>query len=152
MNADPQGYYAALHLTPAATQADIQRAFRALIRMHHPDVGASRHGQDGGETDVRSILAAFAVLRNPRTRAEYDRKGRVPEVRASASEPTAGGATGAPGDAASSRAAGGVGGAPGAAGASGAPGSGPRDIPVRHHRRQSPPLRVTPVRWERGPW
>ncbi|MET1087724.1 MAG: J domain-containing protein [Arthrobacter sp.] len=113
MNADPRGYYAALHLTPAATQADIQRAFRALIRVHHPDVGPTGPGEESRSADVRSILAAFAVLRNPLTRAEYDRNGRVPDG------PTP---------------------------------AGPRDIPVRHHRGRGPAFRITPVRWERGPW
>ena len=78
MDIDPRGYYAALRLTPAATQADIQRAFRALIRRHHPDVGSFDAGQEGGGADVRSILAAFTVLRDPVARAEYDRYGRPP--------------------------------------------------------------------------
>ena len=46
MNADPRGYYAALHLTPDATQAEIQRAFRALMRLRHPDVGPTGPGED----------------------------------------------------------------------------------------------------------
>ena len=144
MNADPRGYYAALHLTPAATQADIQRAFRTLIRVHHPDVGLSGAGNpdigpsgagstaagaqtglpSGGE-DVRSILDAFTVLRNPLSRAEYDREGRTPEAGGTGSTVTGG---------------------------TGATAAGPRDIPVHHRRRQGPALRVTPVRWERGPW
>lgn len=128
MNADPRGYYAALHLTPAATQADIQRAFRALIRVHHPDVGPSGPGGEDGGADVRSILAAFAVLRNPLRRAEYDRNGRAPD----AQEATGGRAQ--------------------AATADGVMPAGPRDIPVRHHRGSGPTLRVGPVRWERGPW
>jgi curved DNA-binding protein CbpA len=119
MNADPRGYYAALHLTPAATQADIQRAFRALIRVHHPDVGPTGPGEDSPRADVRSILAAFAVLRNPLARAEYDRNGRAPDA--------------------------------GAGAGSGPSPAGPRDIPVRHHRGRGTALRVTPVRWERGP-
>jgi DnaJ-class molecular chaperone len=132
MNADPRGYYAALHLTPAATQTDIQRAFRTLIRVHHPDVGPSGAGttasgaQSGGE-DVRTILDAFAVLRNPLSRAEYDREGRT-----SAAPGTGTGTTDT--------------------GGTGATAAAPRDIPVHHRRRQGPALRVTPVRWERGPW
>jgi DnaJ-class molecular chaperone len=133
MNADPRGYYAALHLTPAATQAEIQRAFRALIRVHHPDVGRSRPGEEGRGADVRNILAAFAVLRNPLTRAEYDRNGRVPDA-------GAGGDAQAGGAADRGRT------------ADGPTPAGPRDIPVRHHRGREPALRVTPVLWERGPW
>jgi DnaJ-class molecular chaperone len=133
MDTDPRGYYAALHVTPAATQADIQRAFRALIRLHHPDVG--RPGQDGGGADARGILDAFAVLRNPVTRAEYDRNGGAPDVSA---------ASGAPGTAGPR--------ADRGRSPDGATPPGARDIPVRHHPGRGPVLRVTPVRWERGPW
>lgn len=74
---DSRGYYAALHIVPGASQQEISRAFRAQIRQRHPDVGAS-----GGE-DASGLLAAFAVLRNPRSRADYDRAehaaaGRTP--------------------------------------------------------------------------
>ena len=117
MNRDPRGYYAALGVAPDATAAEIQRAFRALMRLRHPDVDASSGaGQGPGNNegdDARRILESFAVLRDPRSRAEYD-----------------------------------------PAAASGGPGRttpGGREIPVRHHRQESPVLRVTPVRWERGP-
>ena len=133
VNADPRGYYAALHLTPAATQSDILRAFRALIRVHHPDVGPTGPGEESGGADVRGILAAFAVLRNPLTRAEYDRNGRAPDAGA-AGDAQAGGA------------------ADRGRTADGPTPAGPRDIPVRHHRGHCAALRVTPVRWERGPW
>lgn len=74
MNADPRGYYAALHVAPDATQADIRRAFRALIRLHHPDAGRSDGGQRPGGDDAHHILAAFAVLRDPFALAAYDRE------------------------------------------------------------------------------
>ena len=76
MNRDPRGYYAALGVTPDATAAEIQRAFRALMRLRHPDVDASSTaGQGPGNNegdDARRILESFAVLRDPRSRAEYD--------------------------------------------------------------------------------
>ena len=121
MNRDPRGYYAALHVTPDATPAEIHRAFRALMRLRHPDVEASSGAlpeatsgavPDGGE-DARRILESFAVLRNPKTRAAYD----------PVSQPAEPGGTV----------------------------RGRREIPVRHHRDKQPVLRVTPVRWERGP-
>ena len=136
MNRDPRGYYAALHVTPDATAAEIQHAFRALMRLRHPDIeAAARAGADaGGEVgagagaeagagnndgdEARRILESFAVLRDPRSRAEYD------PASTAAAPPFAG------------------------------PGStttGGREIPVRHHRQEGPVLRVTPVRWERGP-
>lgn len=126
MNRDPRGYYAALHVTPDATAAEIQHAFRALMRLRHPDVeaaagagtrtGAGKGAGNTGGDDARRILESFAVLRDPGSRAEYD--------------PAA------------------------AAAPSSRPGRTPpegQEIPVRHHRRERPALRVTPVRWERGP-
>jgi DnaJ-class molecular chaperone len=110
VHADSRGYYAALQVAPDATQQEISRAFRALMRQRHPDVG-----NPAGGDEVRSILEAFAVLREPGSRAAYDR-GQGPADRPDS------------------------------------PADGPRDIPVRHTRHREPPLRVTPVRWERGPW
>ena len=121
MNRDPRGFYAALQVAPDATAAEIQRSFRALMRLRHPDLGAAAPAVPGAAPDaadragdeVRLILESFAVLRNPASRAEYD-----PAVRSPAAGPAA---------------------------AEG------RSIPVRHHRDRQPLLRVTPVRWERGP-
>lgn len=125
MNRDPSGYYAALHVTPDATAAEIQHAFRALMRLRHPDIeAAARAGTDAGAAagnnegdEARRILESFAVLRDPRSRAEYD-----PASTAETRLPGPGGTT-----------------------------TGGREIPVRHHRQEGPVLRVTPVRWERGP-
>lgn len=121
MNRDPRGFYAALQVAPDATPAEIQRSFRALMRLRHPDreaaapavAGAEPGAADRAADEVRLILESFAVLRNPASRAEYDP------------------AVGSP-----------------AAGPAAAEG---RSIPVRHHRDREPVLRVTPVRWERGP-
>lgn len=126
MNRDPRGYYEALHVTPDATAAEIQHAFRALMRLRHPDVEAaagagSGAGNNNGD-EARRILESFAVLRDPRSRVEYD-----PAAAAAAAAETA----------------------PSAGPGRTAPGG--REIPVRYHRQERPVLRVTPVRWERGP-
>ena len=117
MNRDPRGFYAALQVAPDATPAEIQRSFRALMRLRHPDLEAAAPAVPGlgdrAGDEVRLILESFAVLRNPALRAEYD-----PAARARDAGP--------------------------------APAEG-RSIPVRHHRLRQPLLRVTPVRWERGP-
>ena len=121
MNRDPRGYYAALRVTPDAPPAEIHRAFRALMRLRHPDVEASSGAlpeaisgavSDGG-ADAGRILESFAVLRNPKSRAAYDPVSQTVQ----------------PGGTVTGR----------------------REIPVRHHRDKQPVLRVTPVRWERGP-
>lgn len=113
MNRDPQGLYAALHVTPDATPAQIQRSFRALMRLRHPDVEAASGAAPDDGDQARRILESFAVLRDPKSRAEYD----------AAATPARPGSTG----------------------------TGSREIPVHHHRNSSPLVRVTPVRWERGP-
>ncbi|MFE4835759.1 J domain-containing protein [Arthrobacter sp. NPDC056691] len=95
-------YYAALHVSRAASQEEIARAYRALMRRHHPDVA----GGDAVPDELQLIMEAFAVLRDPKRRAAHDR-GAVRQ---------------------------------------------PHNVPVHVTRRPEPPLRVTPVRWESGPW
>jgi DnaJ-class molecular chaperone len=119
-------YYHVLRVPPAASQQEISRAYRSLMRTHHPDLdppdldGGPAAGADpGGE--LLQIMQAFAVLRDPQRRAAYDRSR-----------------TG-----------------------SSAEGAGPVVIPVRkvHRPRPGNPapgrtagIRITPVRWESGPW
>lgn len=67
MEPDPRSHYAVLRVTPDASRQQIGRAFRALMRQQHPDVGQASDGEE-----ARAILAAFAVLRDPRSRAAYD--------------------------------------------------------------------------------
>jgi DnaJ-class molecular chaperone len=120
--------YAVLRVDASATQQQIARAYRALMRTHHPDVdggdGGAGGGTDGGETagselqntELLRIMQAFAVLREPARRAAYDRS----------------------------------------LAARAGPADGPQNIPVRRIRTQDKPsghtIRITPVRWESGPW
>lgn len=130
-NPDPRGYYALLGVSPDASRQEIGRAFRALVRRRHPDVGDS--GGDSGagagrpDGDVRAILDAFAVLRDPEVRAAYD-AGAV----------HASGVT--PADTA------GV--APNENAGTAKTDAGGRAIPVRIIRHRDPLVRVLPVRWE----
>lgn len=106
-------YYAVLRVKPAATQREIARAYRALMRTHHPDVDGVVTGDRAVQDDeLLGIMQAFAVLRDPARRAAYDRS------RTGISAPTI--------------------------------------IPVRKTRRRGTPtgntIRITPVRWESGPW
>lgn len=136
-NPDPRGYYALLHVSPDASRQEIGRAFRALMRRGHPDVGHPGTGHPDDEVDVHAILDAFAVLRDPRARAGYDASGGY----------TGGGVTGGAGPGSPGTEKAGTGGT-----AAGSATAGGRDIPVRIVRRREPPLRVLPVRWETGPW
>lgn len=51
-----------------ASEEDIKRAYRRLARSHHPDAG-------GDEASFKELTAAYEVLKNPQTRANYDRYG-----------------------------------------------------------------------------
>ena len=115
-------YYEVLKVDRTATRREIARAYRALMRLHHPDVDgggsvpAGRGTGNGGQADADSglldIMEAFAVLGDPKTRAAYDRTMSVPTTRR----------------------------------------CGPIEVPVRRvHAQQPPLLRVSPVLWERGP-
>lgn len=62
--------YAVLGLPHTATAEDISRAYRRLVRQRHPDTA------DGGTPaagSLHEVLAAYALLRDPARRAEYDR-------------------------------------------------------------------------------
>jgi hypothetical protein len=61
-------YYSILGVTPAAEDVVIRAAYRALIRHYHPDTNTDPEAQER----ARAITAAFAVLRDPAKRAEYD--------------------------------------------------------------------------------
>lgn len=66
--------YAVLAVSPTATQADITHAYRRQLRAHHPDLQPTTN--PGADERLRQILAAYALLRDPRRRAEYDRAAR----------------------------------------------------------------------------
>ncbi|MBT2596711.1 J domain-containing protein [Arthrobacter sp. ISL-72] len=120
MSNHPPDYYAILKVGRTATGQEIARAYRALMRVHHPDV--ERGTSEEGTSRLLGIMEAFAVLRDPKTRAEYDRTLRP--VQPAPSAPRQATARQVP----------------------------VRQVPVRHVQPKQPPLlRVTPVRWERGP-
>src|SRR6478736_6916451 len=92
-NPDPRGYYALLHVSPDASRQEIGRAFRVLMRRHHPDAGNLVAGPGVGDSDadeVGAILHAFTVLRDPGARADYDAEGRRMPAPAGTSKGSAG--------------------------------------------------------------
>jgi curved DNA-binding protein CbpA len=120
------------------------------MRTRHPDVDAAATTPTSSE--VLGIMRAFSVLKDPKKRADYDRGGQ--------------GRTRRPGREGSGREATGRE-TSGQDGARGQPVGErrvrrmPQDIPVRRVPRDvpphtnaepAPPFRVTPVRWEQGPW
>lgn len=61
-------YYSILGVTPATEDVVIRAAYRALMRHYHPDTNPDPEAQ----RRAREITSAFAVLRDPARRAQYD--------------------------------------------------------------------------------
>jgi curved DNA-binding protein CbpA len=68
-------YYAVLGVTPTAEAVVISAAYRALIRHYHPDTNPDPDAQ----AKTREITAAYAVLRDPKKRADYDARRNADE-------------------------------------------------------------------------
>jgi len=74
--------YDLLGVAPQASSAEITSAYRRLLRRHHPDSrGLSQVGDTAdqgvgpdGAAALRTIIEAYEVLRDPRGRADYDRR------------------------------------------------------------------------------
>lgn|GEM_PF-2017788 len=64
--------YAVLGVPRTATQAEITHAYRRHLRDYHPDRRAG-DCNSGADERLRQILAAYALLRDARRRAAYDR-------------------------------------------------------------------------------
>src|SRR5690242_19914789 len=78
--------YTVLGVTRTATPAEITHAFRAKLRSLHPDTRPAAVG----DAELREVLAAYAQLRDPARRAEYDRAATaVPPPRPRESNPPA---------------------------------------------------------------
>ena len=80
-------HYHTLQVVPWAEESVIRAAYRALIRLYHPDTNQDPEAQ----LRVREINAAFAVLSDPMKRAAYDEfptLSEEPDVQAPASVAT----------------------------------------------------------------
>ena len=64
-----QDYYAVLGVGKTATEKEITRAYRQLAKQFHPDANP---GDAAAEERFKEISAAYAVLGDASTRAEYD--------------------------------------------------------------------------------
>ena len=70
--------YGLLGLPRAASQEDIRRAHRRLVREYHPDANP---GDDSAEERFKEIQHAYEVLSDPRKRREYDALSDPRELR-----------------------------------------------------------------------
>lgn len=66
--------YEVLGVARGAGREEIQRAYRVMARLHHPDVSR----EAGAEERFKEITAAYRLLADPKRRREYDaaRRGR----------------------------------------------------------------------------
>jgi DnaJ-domain-containing protein 1 len=60
-------YYSVLGVPRGASADEIKKSYRRLARRYHPD------GQVGDEEKLKTINAAYEVLRDPPQRQQYDR-------------------------------------------------------------------------------
>ncbi len=64
--------YDLLGIRPDASAEAVKKAFRAAVKLHHPDC---RPGDpDAASLRFRQIAAAYAILRDAKRRAAYDRR------------------------------------------------------------------------------
>lgn len=67
-------YYQILGVKRDASEEEIKKAYRRLARQYHPDL---HPGDKEVEKKFKEINEAYAVLSDPKKRAEYDMRGRV---------------------------------------------------------------------------
>jgi hypothetical protein len=86
MTSDSTDLYAVLGLTPQATQEEIRRAYRTLMRQNHPDTRAPDDlaGRTGSNAKLQQVIAAYTTLGDPVRRTDYDQRS----TRQQASTPT----------------------------------------------------------------
>lgn len=69
--AEPRDYYEVLGVRRDADEKTIKDAFRQLALKYHPD----RNKEPGASDRFKEIAEAYAVLSDPKKRAEYDARG-----------------------------------------------------------------------------
>ncbi|MFF5794624.1 J domain-containing protein [Paeniglutamicibacter sp. NPDC012692] len=73
--------YVVLRIGPEATSAEISRAFRSLVRLHHPDTRpiAGTSGEQATErARLQEVMDAYAVLGDPVRRELFDHQHHPP--------------------------------------------------------------------------
>jgi curved DNA-binding protein CbpA len=60
-------YYNILEVSPTATQAEIKRSYRRLVRKYHPDLN-----KQALDLQIKRLNEAYNVISDPVKRAAYD--------------------------------------------------------------------------------
>jgi hypothetical protein len=89
MASGAHNYYETLGVRPAASTAEIRRAYRRLARQHHPDLNP---GDKLAEERFKSVQEAYRVLIDSNARRMYDRTAVNPESGSAGTPATATGA------------------------------------------------------------
>ena len=79
--------YEVLGISRGASQDDIRKAHRRLVREHHPDANP---GDGSAEGRFKEIQHAYEVLSDPERKQEYDNKLRATSARSSGRQRTRG--------------------------------------------------------------
>jgi curved DNA-binding protein CbpA len=87
--AGPRSLYDVLNVAPEAEPVVVEAAYKALIKKYHPDQAA----EAPVSKDAAAINEAFAVLKDPARRAEYDHRQWTKQQALRLAELEAGGAT-----------------------------------------------------------
>jgi curved DNA-binding protein len=66
-----QDYYEILGVSRTASEKEISKAYRKLARQYHPDVSKEK----GAEEKFKQLAEAYAVLKDPEKRKQYDALG-----------------------------------------------------------------------------
>ncbi|MEM3085570.1 MAG: molecular chaperone DnaJ [Halobacteria archaeon] len=74
MAANGRDYYDVLGVPRGATPEQIKKAYRELVKKHHPDVAKDKRA---AEEKFKEISEAYEVLGDERKRAAYDQMGRA---------------------------------------------------------------------------
>jgi curved DNA-binding protein CbpA len=77
--------YAILGVTAAASDDDLDHAFRGLVRQLHPDTRTPSEPDADADQRLQQLLTAYSTLRDPIRRAAYDHTRTT--LRASRSQP-----------------------------------------------------------------
>ena len=70
--ADEITFYEEIGVAPGASPEEIRNAFRALVRLFHPDQQTDPQLKDIAEKQMRKLNRVYAVLSDPERRRQYD--------------------------------------------------------------------------------